>query len=195
MVCVFVGHSSHCNLPNVLVYYVYVYYIPAKKEKKKEETRFFEENEHTHRTKGFKTKKEKGEGAIDCLNAKCNASSFIMALPRTNRLSASEIRRKKIFHARRTHTRIGTIFVKEESGPNPRFAFVVSSKVSKKAVERNKIRRRAAEWVRKRRMDMRVDVFVFVVFKKEAGEFSKKEFYDALEESFRKAGILKDSLT
>jgi len=138
MVCVFVGHSSHCNLPNVLVYYVYVYYIPAKKEKKKEETRFFEENEHTHRTKGFKTKKEKGEGAIDCLNAKCNASSFIMALPRTNRLSASEIRRKKIFHARRTHTRIGTIFVKEESGPNPRFAFVVSSKVSKKAVNGTK---------------------------------------------------------
>lgn len=74
-----------------------------------------------------------------------------MALPKIKRLSSSEItevaRKGKVFDS--DFFRIKFLPVRSTGGPKTsRFALVISSKVSKKAVERNKIRRRVSEVVK-----------------------------------------------
>ena len=63
----------------------------------------------------------------------------------------------------------------------PRFAFIVSRAVAKRAVKRNLLRRRAREWVRKQLVFFKKSVDVAVFLKKEATEASRKKFYEELE--------------
>lgn len=68
------------------------------------------------------------------------------------------------------------VCVLENSLSYPRFAYVVSQKVSKKATVRNKIRRRAKEFTR-RFFDFKKRLDIIFVFKKGADDATKREFY------------------
>ena len=66
----------------------------------------------------------------------------------------------------------------------PRLAFVVSRTVSKRAVIRNTIRRRAREWVRTRVLSSLPSVDIVMIFSKGAAAAPRKELYAELERVF-----------
>ena len=68
----------------------------------------------------------------------------------------------------------------------PRFAFIVSKSVEKRAVRRNLARRRAREWIRKNMESFREPVDLAILFKKEALVSSKKRFYEELESAINR---------
>ena len=67
---------------------------------------------------------------------------------------------------------------------HPRFAFVVPKTVSKKAVVRNTLRRRAREWARTRVLLSLSPLDIVVFFKKDALEISRKQLYGELSKQF-----------
>lgn len=62
-----------------------------------------------------------------------------------------------------------------------RFAFVVPKAVSKSAVMRNTLKRRAREWIRKNERVSCQSADLVLIFKKEAAGLSKNKFYEELE--------------
>jgi len=70
------------------------------------------------------------------------------------------------------------------------FSFVVSSKVSKKAVVRNKLKRRARHITGKMASFLVLGAVVAVFFKKGADQLDFKELEKKLNFLYRKAGIL-----
>lgn len=86
-----------------------------------------------------------------------------MSLKKQNRLTAKDflkIQRQKGFFARSSILSIKT--VKNNLGAS-RFGFVVSAKVSKKAVERNKIKRQLRDIVRKNKDDVKIGFDVVII--------------------------------
>ena len=67
----------------------------------------------------------------------------------------------------------------------PRFAFIAAKSVDKRAVVRNRLRRRGREWVRTHLSPPLVPVDVAIFFKKEAKDATQKEFYKDLAILFR----------
>ncbi len=61
-----------------------------------------------------------------------------------------------------------------------RFAFVAPKTVDKRAVVRNRIRRRTREWIRKNLKSSARSLDIALFFKKEAKSATKKEFYEDL---------------
>jgi len=61
-----------------------------------------------------------------------------------------------------------------------RFAFVVSRAVSKRAVIRNRLRRRAREWYRKQGEPFQAPVDLAIIFKKEAASATRATLYEEL---------------
>lgn len=74
----------------------------------------------------------------------------------------------------------------------PCFSVVVSKKVSKKAVERNKFRRRIYGIVQKNIPDIQDGVLVAFFIKKSATAISKKEFTEETISLLKKAGLFKN---
>ena len=70
---------------------------------------------------------------------------------------------------------------RKNSLAHSRFAFVASRAVSKHAVVRNRLRRRAREWYRKHLDVIRVPVDLAIIFKKNAKAATRKKFYEELE--------------
>lgn len=68
-----------------------------------------------------------------------------------------------------------------------RLVLVTPRAVSKSAVVRNRIRRRAKEWLRRYRASL-APVDIALIFKKEATQITRKQFYEELERIIRKAG-------
>jgi len=71
-----------------------------------------------------------------------------MALAKHLRLSKKKDFKAVIERGRRAYGKLITLIVLENGLTNRRFGIIISSKVSKKAVERNKIRRRIVEIIR-----------------------------------------------
>ena len=71
-----------------------------------------------------------------------------------------------------------------------RFAFVTSAKVSKKAVVRNKLRRRARAIVYKLLPEAKKDVATMFFFKPGAEKLNFKEIEEEIKEALQKAGVL-----
>ena len=69
-----------------------------------------------------------------------------------------------------------------------RFAFIAPKTVDKRAVARNRLRRRAREWIRTHLSSPAQPLDVAVFFKKEAQAASQKEFYEDLARLFRYDG-------
>ena len=61
-----------------------------------------------------------------------------------------------------------------------RFAFIAAKSVDKRAVVRNRLRRRGREWVRTHLSPPSMPLDVALIFKKEAKDATQKEFYKDL---------------
>lgn len=66
-----------------------------------------------------------------------------------------------------------------------RFAFIAPKTVDKRAVVRNRLRRRTREWVRIHAGPPSPPVDIAIFFKKEAKQATKKEFYEDIANVFR----------
>lgn len=72
-----------------------------------------------------------------------------------------------------------------------RFAIIISRKVSKKAVERNKIKRRIEEIIRLNFFNFKKSFDVIIITKKDILSLSYSEIEGNLMDLFKKAGFLK----
>ena len=72
------------------------------------------------------------------------------------------------------------LFIRDNTVRHPRFAFIVPKTVEKRAVARNKLRRRAKEWIRKRVLLRAEPVDVVLLFKKGVMEIPREKLYDEL---------------
>lgn len=85
-------------------------------------------------------------------------------------------------------------WVKNERRSKPRFSVVVSKKVFKKAVGRNRIRRRIYEYIRTHLQDLNgVYDVVIIATSPELRLMSYEDISQLLDESFHKAGLFKTS--
>lgn len=66
-----------------------------------------------------------------------------------------------------------------------RFAFITPRSLDKRSTVRNRLRRRAREWVRKNPV-LSKPKDVAIIFKKEAVGATRKKFYEELDKIFRK---------
>ena len=83
---------------------------------------------------------------------------------------------------RRIHSAsFSLIFLRNSENPGPRLAFVVSRSVSKHAVVRNTLRRRAREWIRKFALTSLPPLDIVILFSKAAPKISRKNLYEELE--------------
>lgn len=67
-----------------------------------------------------------------------------------------------------------------------RVAFVVPRSIEKRATLRNRLRRRAGEWIRRKPEILRLSLDLALLFKKEATKATRRVFYNELEELFKK---------
>ncbi len=105
-----------------------------------------------------------------------------------------KIRGRKIFGAiyqsgQKTFSHFITLFFAPGSGPS-RFACVVSLRVSKKAVLRNKLRRRAYSLVGKHLSDTKDGYNIILVFKSGAAELSYAQLSRNILDLFKKSGLM-----
>ncbi|MGB6838732.1 MAG: ribonuclease P protein component [Microgenomates group bacterium] len=83
----------------------------------------------------------------------------------------------------------GLAVLKREESNLPRFAFVISTKISKKAVERNRAKRRLGEAVRKNLDKTKNGFDVLFLAKKEILKSSAAEITDEITRLFKEADI------
>ena len=83
-----------------------------------------------------------------------------------------------------------TLRYRFRAGGGSRFAFVVSGKVSPKSTVRNKVRRRASEWVRKNAVSFAPGFDVVFIFQKEACSFSPHDVTRAMVAIVRKTPLV-----
>ncbi len=79
---------------------------------------------------------------------------------------------------------------KKNNLTNSRFGFVISAKVSKKAVDRNKIRRRASEIIRLNIDNIRSGFDIIFVIKKEACGVEYSELENNILNSLKERNLL-----
>ena len=77
--------------------------------------------------------------------------------------------------------------VRRNSLSHSRFVFVASRAVEKRAVRRNRIRRRAREWLRRNFHPLQGQVDLALIFKKEAFASTKQKFYEELSRTIARA--------
>ena len=111
-----------------------------------------------------------------------------MALPGRRRLSKASDVKKVLSRGRAVSNNLATLcFLRRGEGPS-RFAFITSRQVAKKSSDRNLLRRRASEWVRKHMGNSDGYDAVFV-FKKGARELAQKKLYLAITELLERAHL------
>ena len=120
---------------------LYEFYLQTQKKEEKTHPRFLKKEERFGREEHVSQKKKEGKKAIN---------GVVLMLPKTNRLTKSReiqvvLRKGQGIKRKSLLLKIGT----QPALSPPRFAVVVSRKVSKKATVRNKIRRRILEALRR----------------------------------------------
>ena len=111
-------------------------------------------------------------------------------LPKSRKLKGRDV----FFLIYRTGQRIFTDYLTaflKTSRNHGKFACVISKKVSKKAVARNKLRRRSYSIIRHYLSRLKEGCAVILVFKKGAAELSYAELEKNILEIFEKAKLLK----
>lgn len=91
---------------------------------------------------------------------------------------------------KRIFSKYFTVFIKTTNQKSV-FASVISQKVSKKAVERNKIRRRTYYIIKKYLHNIKEGYIIILSFKKEAIGLSYKELEENILGVFKRAGLFK----
>ena len=90
---------------------------------------------------------------------------------------------------RRIETRFFKLIILPNKTSSTRFAFIASKMVDKRAVVRNRLRRRCREWIRTHVLSLPAlhgSMDIAILFKKDAGLATKKEFYSDLAGLFHK---------
>ena len=82
------------------------------------------------------------------------------------------------------------VFYRRDNYPN-RFAFVVSSKIEKKAVRRNRLKRRLREAVRRLLPSLKLGHDIIIFAKKELAGKEYQQILSALQAAFTQARLLK----
>lgn len=85
---------------------------------------------------------------------------------------------------RRFSSPLFQIVIRPNNLPRARFMFVASRAVDKRAVVRNRLRRRASEYVRTHYAPLFSGRDIAVIIKKEAGAMDRNDFYEALRHIF-----------
>lgn len=112
-------------------------------------------------------------------------------LPKTNRL-----KKKKDFDfifkkGKGFKSALFVVKMAENKLGAPRFGFIISSKISKKAVDRNKIRRRASEAIRLSLQNIKQGYDVVFIALKAAKTATKGEIEESIVQLLKKGGLLK----
>lgn len=97
------------------------------------------------------------------------------------RLRAAKDLRILIRWGRRVETPLFRLVYRPNRLSRARFAFVASLAVDKRFSVRNRLRRRAGEWIRKRPEFMKKPIDAAIFFKKESARAPRKKFYEELE--------------
>ena len=109
---------------------------------------------------------------------------YTMALPSKNRLAKKKDIEYVFKNGRRLTTTSFRLFFCPNDLPYSRFAFSISKKVSKKAVMRNRLRRRVASWILgEKRLKMLKRDYMLVFLPPSAKE-TKTFFYEELKRAF-----------
>ena len=85
----------------------------------------------------------------------------------------------------------GLAFVKREDEDVPKFGFIVSTKVSKEAVQRNRIKRALSEAVRFLTADIKKGYDVVFLAKQRAARVSTDVLMNEVREAIKSAGLFK----
>lgn len=162
----------------------YVIYLPTKKEKTRQEAWVPFQNEIHKRSGRYKEAQAEGTQKTLCL-----ILFLKYMLPKSRKLRALDnftviFSGKKRFFGKYLSANIAKI-----SGPS-RFACVVSLKVSKKAVVRNKIRRRGYAAVRENMAKIRDGYGVMMIFKPEAVKVEFSELRHDILDVLSKAQVI-----
>ena len=104
---------------------------------------------------------------------------------RVHRLQGARDFRALFRFGRRRESLFFKISTRQNNMGFSRFAFIVPKSVDKRAVMRNRLRRRTREWVRTRLSSSFPALDVAVFFKKDAKDATQKEFYKDLSSLFR----------
>jgi ribonuclease P protein component len=111
-------------------------------------------------------------------------------LKRINRLSTKRDITLVFNKGRASHGKGAVVKLRSNNLDKSRFAFVVSTKISKKAVERNRIRRRMREVVRLVFDEIRTGYDVVVIAKAAAKDMNHKTVSADLNQTLRKARLI-----
>lgn len=124
----------------------YVKNIPTKESQKTKEARLFEEDENKNRSKN--DNQETKKGARSTLSLRLWFISLFM-LKKENRLLKSADFARVLGRGRAVASGFFLLKYIKTNSPRARTGFVISAKVSKKAVERNLLKRRMREIIRR----------------------------------------------
>lgn len=88
---------------------------------------------------------------------------------------------------KRTESPSFRVFIKKNSMPHSRFAFVAPKSINKRATVRNRLRRRASEWVRRHPELLNASCDTLILFKKEAVLMPRQQFYEEFKKTIERA--------
>lgn len=103
-------------------------------------------------------------------------------MKRINRLSRGKDLALLLRYGQRISAPLFGLSVRRTNHPHQRFVFVAGRAVDKRAVVRNRLRRRAREYIRTHRADLPPRRDIAVMIKKEAAAANRQDFYEALKQ-------------
>lgn len=104
-----------------------------------------------------------------------------MALPKEFRLKKQKEFDKVKQQGQTVHSSLFVVSYIDNQSDGPKFGFVVSKKIDKKAVVRNKIRRRLSEAIRCLFPQLKKDIYAVFLVKKRIKEANFKEIKEEIE--------------
>lgn len=107
-----------------------------------------------------------------------------MALSRNYRLRKTTDIEAVLKHGRRSYGDLFQLFFYANKLSHARLAIVISKKVAKKAVIRNRLRRRLSGFINLHRHLLYPAFDVVCILRPKAAQFTRKEFYDNLKKNF-----------
>lgn len=104
-------------------------------------------------------------------------------MKRINRLGRGKELGTLLRYGRRISSPLFQLLVRPSGRAHPRFVLVAARTVDKRAVVRNRLRRRAREYLRKNMAGLPPGLDIAVIIKKEAASASRNEFYEDLRQT------------